>query len=400
MKDIYRAFRKFTNFEERFGPPQERVQDIININDEENIHINVYNSIKEINPVLWNKLLGHEGHFTWDNLEMFEKIFTNNQNEEDNWKFLYYLIYHKGEVVIASFFTISLSKDDMLAEDKISQKIEELRLEKPYYLTSKTMMTGSPITNGKHLYVDKSKPVWQKALMLLIDNVWQVKDKEQVNSLFFRDFDTSDTDLQNFFMEQGFFKVDMLNSNIINDIRNKSYDEYFTEDLNSSQRKNIKKEALNGLELFDISFKKLTRKDLRKVYGLYENVKKTNLELNTFALPYKFFEYVNEAENWEIMSIYYMDDIVAAVLVYKSASAYSPVVLGMNYNINQSHKIYKKVLHLIIKRAFELKKEQIFLGVTGDETKRKFGAVQTKHVAYVQIKDKYNQELIDSMSFR
>ena len=56
------------------------------------------------------------------------------------------------------------------------------------------------------------------------------------------------------------------------------------------------------------------------------------------------------------------------------------------------------MFYFIIKRAIDLNSKNIYLGITSNETKRKFAAEQIKQVGYIQMKDHYNQELIDSMS--
>ena len=51
-----------------------------------------------------------------------------------------------------TFITVALTKDDMFHETHISEKIEiERSNSDPYFLTSKTVLTGSLITKGNHV---------------------------------------------------------------------------------------------------------------------------------------------------------------------------------------------------------------------------------------------------------
>jgi hypothetical protein len=57
---------------------------------------------------------------------------------------------------------------------------------------------------------------WQKALILLLDEIWAVQEKNLINSVMLRDFDTPDKDMNLFFINQGFVKVESPDNNEIN----------------------------------------------------------------------------------------------------------------------------------------------------------------------------------------
>ncbi len=135
------------------------------------------------------------------------------------------------------------------------------------------------------------------------------------------------------------------------------------------------------------------------VYKLYQNVKNNTLSLNTFNLPYKLLESINDSDNWEILLIKYENKIISAVFTCLYQNIYCPVFLGLDYNFQCQFSIYKKTLFFVLKRALERNVDKIYLGITANETKKAIGAFQHKQVAFLQVKDKYNQELIDSMAF-
>jgi 7-keto-8-aminopelargonate synthetase-like enzyme len=402
MEDIYKAFRKFTNFEDRFGPSESFYSS--SIKDQytnSNLNLVCHKSIHEIDKQLWNSLLADRGAFDYDNLKMLEEVFSNNKEAENNWVFLYYLVYDQNQPILATFFTIALVKDDMLVSDEISKRIEIQRQNNPYFLTSKTLIMGSLITNGDHLFLDRFNKNWENALTLLLDEIGDVQEKNQINSIMLRDFNKDDNDIYSFFINQGFVKIDNHENNLIPNIKDLSFDEFFSKRLTSKKRYQIKNEALPNKNKYHLNIDASGDSDIPVIYRLYKNVKKTNLSLNTFEFPVKLFEKISKSDNWEVLTLTEKDthEIIAMSLCLKSHNNYSHVIFGIDDTINKTEGVYKLMLYHVVKRAFEIGAENLLMGITANDTKRKFGAEQIKQVAYIQVKDKYNQELIDSMAF-
>jgi 7-keto-8-aminopelargonate synthetase-like enzyme len=136
-EDIHRAFRSvYRSVEgERNGllakitPPVQLASPQLNLHH--------YTTIRNISKPLWDELLGDNGCFDWNSLALLEESYRDNDRPEDNWDFHYYLITdQQGKPVVATVFTVTLTKDDMLAPAGVSMKIEEQRKENFYYLTS------------------------------------------------------------------------------------------------------------------------------------------------------------------------------------------------------------------------------------------------------------------------
>jgi len=403
LKDIQKAFRKFTDFESRFGT----TENIVTLNTEEkekskDVILKTYNTIKDIDKKMWDDLLGDRGAFDYDSLLLFEEIFSNNNEEENNWKFYYYIVYGPDNTpLLATFFTLVLSKDDMLAPEKVSQKIEEIRKKDAYYLTSKCFMMGSLLTNGDHLYIKRDDSRWQNAVIKMLDAVWQDQENGKANSLFLRDFDAFDEELSSFLIHQGFVKIDSLENNVISNLKNISFDNFLTKRLKKQQRYELRTKVLSNLNDFSFSIEENNVSDIKTLYNLYKNVKVNSYALNTFDIPYRVFEKIIEAKQWEVLTIRHNinNTIVSMGLCLKTKNNYCPVIFGMDYNYNVTHNIYRKMLYFVLKRGIELGVNNIYLSLTANDSKRKFGAEQQKQVAFIQIKDHYNQDLIDSMSF-
>ena len=395
MDDIYRAFRKIVNLEEKHGKTHENINAEINT-----IKVEQYDSIKKINKNEWNSLTGSDSSLDFDNLFFLESVFSNNAEPENNWKFFYYIIRdNAGKPILSTFFTLCISKDDMLSSSKVSEKIEEERIKDPYYLTSKTLMMGSLLTEGHHLYIDRSSEHWKQALVKVLDIVWKVQDKEGATVLLLRDFNESDIDIRDFFMDNGFIKIDVENTNIVYNEEKCNADTFFTKKLDKKKKYYLRNDVLKGEELFNFSVGKCVKEDIQGYYDLYKNVKSKKLSINTFDLPVKLFEKMCESENWEVAKLVSAEDGRVACVVFceKNKNNYCPTIIGIDYTIDKDHNVYKKMVYRLINRGFELNADKIYLGLSASEAKHKLGADTIKQVAYIQMKDNYNANLIESM---
>ncbi|CAA9234126.1 MAG: 2-amino-3-ketobutyrate coenzyme A ligase [uncultured Cytophagales bacterium] len=356
------------------------------------------NTIRDLDQSLWDSLLGSNGSFDATNLALMEESFRDNDRPEDNWTFHYYIIKDSaGKPVVATFFTSTIIKDDMLAPAFISRKIEERRQEDFYYLTSRCLLMGSLITDGEHLYVDKSHPDWKNALMLLLDQVWAEQDRLQANALFLRDFAPDDLQLRDFFIDQGLVSIQTPDAHIVENLRHDSIEDYLQKNLKSQSRYRVRKDALEKSEWFDVArVEQASPEEADHLYALYENVHSRNLEINTFKLPKKLFANILASPHWDVITVALKPQYnslnkrnpVAMFFSYRNAN-YNPAMLGLDYDYLEKVNLYKQVLLQVLNRALQLKSGKIYLGLTNSVAKRKFGAAVKPQVVYMQSKDNF-----------
>ena len=151
--------------------------------------------------------------------------------------------------------------------------------------------------------------------------------------------------------------------------------------------------------MFKVNIDNCRKEDIPLYRELYKNVKSKKLGLNTFDLPLNFFEHLCESKNWEVISIESTEEkrTVCVVFCAKTENNYCPIVIGLDYSIDESFNVYKKSLYQIVKRGLELKADKICLGLSASDAKHKLGAETIKKVAYIQMKDNYNMTLIESI---
>ena len=370
---------------------------------DEDLTVEYQTMMKNVDQKEWNIIFGDRGSFNVEGLLALEQIFSNQVKKEHNWKFHYLMIKDKlGKVVLATFFTETWWKDDMLAPESVSAQIEEKRHDNPYYLTSKVIMMGSLLTEGPHLYVNREHVFWKQSLMIMLNKVWNLQKTEHINNLVLRDFLDSDKELEDFFIEQGFMKLLLPDSHKIENIVNNEQ-EYF-DNLPKEKRYHVKKHVLKKEHLVNISFfdASLNSSDINEeeLYQLYLQVAGQNFEINTFLLPEDIFSRITQHPQWELIigRESGTNQIISVVVSFKSELAYFPTFIGMDYKFVVSHGIYRKNLWNFITRAISIGKKHLFMGFGAPLEKRRVGAKAIQVCSYVQLDEMYQHDVISNVT--
>ena len=366
-----------------------------------NLHVQQEDSILNVDETVWNNLFNYQGVYDWDGLKFLENTFTGNNLREHNWKFRYLLVYdEKQKPILASFFTLGLWKDDMLADVSASQEIENARKSDPYYLTSNVLSMGSLFTEGNHLYVNDNHPLKQEALNTMMRHIEAIEKDFKAKMVVLRDFSAKEN-LHQYFQGQGFVRVQMPDSCNI-DLEEHITIESYGAKLSTRNRQHLRKEILAIEPLLSIEvLKSCTSEQLKEVHRLYDNVHQNNLGLNTFSFPEALFANMSKHPNWEFITISPLESpskMIGVMLCYKNGNhTYVPSFVGMDYEYLSTFYTYRQLLYQTIKRAIGLKFKQIDLGMTAGFEKRKLGALVVEKFAYLQTSDNYTLELMGIM---
>jgi 7-keto-8-aminopelargonate synthetase-like enzyme len=360
-------------------------------------------TIQRIEKNEWNHLMGKQSVFDWNGLSFLEKSFKDHEKQEHNADFHYFIIRdQESKPVLATFFSLALWKDDILAPENISVQLEEKRKQNPYYLTSKVMAMGSLFTEGKQYFLDRSHPQWKEALQILLNTVDGMKETQDTAMTVLRDFE-EDATLNEFFHNHGFIKLTMPESCIVENLDWEGTEGYVAS-LSSRSRKHFKSDIQPYEKFFDIEHRSTaTAEELDTFYTLFENVKARNLGLNTFSFPKALFNEMSADPNWEFIVCYLKKEYdtreqrvpVAVMFCYKNMEhTYVPSFIGMDYNYTGEYQVYRQMLYQTIKRAKSLNFKKIDFGMSASFEKKKVGATVLPKVAYVQAKDNFSMELM------
>lgn len=372
---------------------------------EHELTVEVHNSIQHLNRVEWDNLFFGEGNIDSKSMAMYEKVFDGSTGlREDKWDFYYFIARdtNTNDIVAATYFTTVLLKDDMLSSARVSEKAEKLRTDRddPYFLCSKTVMIGSPISGGNHLHLARSSAAWKEAVRLLTKEMERVQENSKSSQIMFRSLTSSSSDsvLEEVLLSNGFSRMKFMDQYVIPNIDwDSPEDMIMSERISYKKRKELRKRVLNHLDDFRVeSTKPKTADEIRQIYSLYLLVHNRSRDLNTFPVPMKHFEDMVHCQHYDMLRVYKKgsDTPVAMVCSSFQGSNYGTELIGFERNDggNQDVNIYLLGVYYAISRAQELGCKRIDLGFTAGVAKRKFGADRIEQNMYVQVADELNQK--------
>lgn len=401
VKDIHRGFKKIKTFNQLIsGIPQTTE------------HISGYSiqhetTIKNIDEELWNQTIGSLGANDYEQIKFFEKTFSLNPRKESNWKFHYYIVRDQSNTpVIVTYFTEALTMDDMFSSSTISKKIAHEReiLNDPYHLSSKTLTMGCLLSVGKHLFMDESNKDWKMAMLALLEVVQDYREHFDIPVLSLRDFDSHDLRMKNFFLDQGFKRIEIPNGHVLPLSPWQEKDEFLSQlqgnsaKSKSDRRRFVKNRALKFEHLYQIKeLKDSSDSKVKHIQQLYKNVSAKNFEISGFELHEGFFKTAIDHANWEVIELFIDSNpqSVGMAVSYKTKKLYSFLVTGIDYSALKAHDVYAQILWQCVKRANTLKLD-LNMGLTASQSKRKFGPEIIHNSIYVQNKDNFKDVIIQT----
>jgi 7-keto-8-aminopelargonate synthetase-like enzyme len=363
-------------------------------------------SIRAIDAREWDRCLGGRGTFDAATLELMEAAFGDDQEPENRWSFHYYVVRDaNGRIVLASFFTEALWKDDMLADAKVSRNVEHGRERDPYFLTSRSFAMGSLLTEGNHLYLDRDAD-WKAALHLMLIAVNAQRDECRAPTIAVRDLPSEDEELTATLEEAGFLRVALPDSMVI-DIDWSSASEFLA--ARSKRERRFHREKVKPWwEAYDVEVlqpggRRPSAEEWTHLYELYRAVHGRQLVLNTFPLPDDLLPRLLECPDWEIILLRLRPEFGGEpgalpqgfMACHVGPEVYSPLFVGMDYRLVETQGLYRQLLARSVWRAGMLGARQVAFGMGSELEKTRFGARAAKRVMYVQSHDRYQHDVLE-----
>jgi 7-keto-8-aminopelargonate synthetase-like enzyme len=366
-----------------------------------------HDTIDAVDAAEWDRLLGDRGTFTAEGLRSLERAFRHGERAEDKWDFHYFIVRDPdGAPVLATWFTASLWKDDMLFPAAVSALVEQRRRQDPYYLTSRTFAMGSLLTEGDHLYLDRSR-AWPAALDLLADAVATQAAAAGASTIVVRDVDTTDLELCAALRERGFVSIAMPDSHVISPLPRE--DAAWLAGLSQRARAHQRREVLPRERDFEVEIirggSSLAADDLEHLHRLYGNVRERSLEINSFELPPTLLRDLLRHDCWELMILRVAPEAggpadgrpVAFGAHFIGSRHYAPMLVGLDYEFVRTHGAYRQALRQALRRAREHGAESMLLGMGAPLEKQRFGARPQSRCAFVQSADHYSHEVLTEL---
>ncbi|MFC4218965.1 aminotransferase class I/II-fold pyridoxal phosphate-dependent enzyme [Flagellimonas marina] len=363
--------------------------------------VQVFDSIGQMDREEWNRYLGGQGVYDWNGLKFLEGVFQGNAKREHNWSFRYVVIRDESGVpILMTFFTLSLWKDDMLADAKVSQAIELERHNDPYHLSSQVLSMGCLFTEGDHMYWDTSHEWSGRAQHVLLEWIEGQERSMEAKMIVMRDFPKG-TPLHETLYGHGFLRLKMPSSCSV-ELRAVESIKTYVDGLSSRNRRHFRKDIQPFLgRVKKQVVQKLVPTQLEQVKKLFGEVQARNLGLNTYSFPDALFDRMNKDPLWEFILLESLDEpdrVLGVMFCYNNTDrVYVPAFVGMDYSALEEYAIYRQLLYRTIERAIEKGFPKIDFGMTASFEKRKLGAVVQDKYAYLQTDDNYILELLGVM---
>jgi 7-keto-8-aminopelargonate synthetase-like enzyme len=367
-----------------------------------------HRSVATLDGAEWDRLLGARGAFDTSALRAFEAAFADGPESgrgEHSWEFHYLLVRDcAGRPVAATFFTAALWKDDMLSPEHVSREVERRReaAGDPYLLTSRMVGMGTLLSEGDHLYLDRSAD-WRQALRLVLQAARAVEDSTGAAGLVLRDLPDGDDELHEFLLGEGFLRIPVWDT-WVREI-DFADDEEFLRKLSRKRRqhqrtvvlpweKHFRVEVLPGGSAAAAAVPEATRDAL---YSMYRNVHGGKVDLNVFPLPRRIVDAVLETPGWELVLLHLPDRAggpVAFGALNVTAERVATAFLGLDYAYVVSHHSYQQLLLQALRAAQRRGARRVLYGMSAELQKARFGARPEKRWAYVQATETYNADVL------
>ena len=367
-------------------------------------------SIDQVDTAEWDRLLGPRGAMESSALRTLEEVFGAGGlggagQTEDAWDF-HYLVVRDGDgvPVAATFFTTALWKDDMLSPAAVSREVERRRVETAdsYFLTSPMVGMGSLLTEGDHLYLDRSRD-WRTALRMILQAARAQEDAAGAAAVVLRDLPDGDEELHTFLLGEGLIRIPVWDT-WVREV-DFSDDEGFLAGLTSKHRAHQRRNVLAWESAFSVrtlvggspEALALTAPERSALYAMYRAVHARSFDLNVFPLPQRLIDAVLAGPRWEtqVLSLAEAPNVpVAFISTHVGADHLTPVFCGLDYAYVPTHHSYQQLLFQVIRSAQRHGARRIFYGMSADLQKSRFGARSQKRWAYVQATETYNSDVL------
>jgi len=403
MEDLYRAFGP--RLRARWSAPRP-----VRARRRPALTLQTATSIAELDAAEWDRLLGERGAFDSAALATYEAVFGANTSEREHaWDFTYLIVRDRsGSPVAATFVTTSLWKDDALSPAPLSREVARRREERgdPYFLTSPMVAAGSLLTEGDHLYLDRSAD-WRGALRLILGATRAIEDAAEAAAVVLRDLPDGDRELHDFLLGEGLVPIPVPDS-WVREI-DMADDEAFLASLTRKHRYHQRTRVLRFEPAYRVEVlaggspeaAALTTAQRDELYRLYRAVHARAHDLAVFPLPRRVIDAVLASPAWEVVLLHLPDRAtgpVAFSVQHLTAEHVAPVFVGLDYGYVASHGAYQVLLLQAIRSAQRRGARRVLYGMSADLQKSRFGAVRDKRWAYVQATDTFNADVLAQLT--
>jgi hypothetical protein len=294
----------------------------------------------------------------------------------------------------------------MLSTVEVSAEVERRRGVDPHYLTSTMVSMGTLLTEGDHLYLDRSGR-WQEALRMIIAAARQEEDRANASAIILRDLPDVGHELHEFLLGEGFLRLPIGTSWV----RELDFtdDAQFLAGLSKKHRYHQRANVLGWENAYHTEIivggteaaRQLDSGTRDQLHALYRNVHARNLSINVFPLPRRLLDCILDHPCWELIVLRLIDkpdQPVAFAVQYTGPEHVQPVFVGLDYDFVVTHHSYQQTLWQTLRSGQRHQARRVRLGMTADLQKARFGAEPEQRLVYVQLTDTFNIDILNQLT--
>lgn len=358
---------------------------IVSLKSESGYAIHLYDSIAKIDKSLWNSVSATLPFYqSYDFLSIIEQLHKNLE-------FRYVLLYN-GEVIEAILYTqlLDFSFRNLVnysgKSDGVKNKIKNAIAKRK----TKLLNLGDVFFTGDKGIIctdDKKVISFIPEIFDLITNSYSIKKPSAylVANIYLED----QSKCMNFYNSA--FHPFVTDPDMFMYLNGKwsSFDEYLHA-LSSKYRVRAKKVLSVSSEIVskELSLEEvvLQKKSFEQLYNNVVN----HVAFNMAVLEVDFFYRMKQlySDKCIIKGYYLNNEMVGfACLFNVDENTLHVHYIGLNYEINKTHKLYNRMLYDFVRFAIEQHKKQIHFGRTATEIKTTIGAVPNPLHAYLKMRN-------------
>ena len=360
-----------------------------------NLKVQSFNSIKEIDKLLWNSINKNQDIF-----HSYEFLCSVEESKIEDSKFWYFIVYFKGKPIgsaVLSTFSVLLD----LFTNKIIQKIANLIRKKiPNFLKIRVLFCGIPISIGKNTITILNGFFLRNFIYEVVMQMEKIADQYGINFLCFKEYKEDEVKWLDELNEFGFMKLDSL-PYVNMQVRWSTFDKYLNS-MRHNYRRQIKDSLFNTTAKHpvireyhsstDLSSQsetlmlfKPSEFDHQKFFKLYLHVMdraKTKLEILTEDFFKNVFERLDNKSM--ILAVVKDNSIIGAAYLVLDSSKITFLLVGLDYNYRDYHNVLMNLLYGIVQIAIDRKCNNIELGQTSYELKQRIGGKCTDEYLFLK----------------
>ena len=360
------------------------------------LHTEVVTDPDAVAPHLWDACFAGRGPFSHQALRTLMPAFASS-DDPARARFVF-VRDASGRLVLATFFSTTRMKEDMFASAEVSERAELRRqTEGEDFLVSRAITLGLPLTLGPHLHLDRSHPRWPDAVRALLRVLREARQTDGASRILLREFsDEQDPELVALLREEGLIRVRLPDMLVVQNADWVDRDGLLAS-LQGRYRRELRREILPFVDAIRVSTGPPCAADIDRAYGLYRRVAARGRQLNALPLPASVFATLCTAPEFDVLRFHIGEELVCVMLSHVRDSQYSALVVGFDERFVASHALYKVALLRTVERGRALGCSTIHLAYTADVAKRKVGARPVGAVAWAQVDDTFDANVLQNL---